>query len=189
RPRDMGAWAGHRGGGGLRGDRARSSGARLHGGDHPPGPRRLPAGDAEGGAELRARLPSPGTAARALPHSRGQGASTSSVKVPGTTLGRGWGCSAVAAGAGPRSAVTVYRRWVLWSSAIVRAPRRVGTVAITRNAAGLSSWTTVMLPSPLEAKARPVVGSNAAPSTPSPIGSVATTLPAAASEMAISRLR
>ena len=50
---------------------------------------------------------------------------TSKVKVLGTIggLGRGW--AAVGAGAVPNSAVTKYTRWVLTSSAMVRAPRWV----------------------------------------------------------------
>jgi len=55
------------------------------------------------------------------------GASTSSLNVPGTMGGRGRGMSAVGAGAGPNSAVTVYTRWLTGSSAIVRARAAVGT--------------------------------------------------------------
>ena len=84
---------------------------------------------------------------------------TSTTKLPGTMLGRGRGTSAVGAGRGPNCAVDRKTRWVLGSRASVRAPAWVGTFSTTRNESGESSWTTVSVPSPLEAKTRPVAGS------------------------------
>src|SRR5216117_32594 len=66
-------------------------------------------------------------------------------------LGRGRGRSAAGAGGGPKSAVTVNRRWLLSSSSMVRAPRFVGTFPTTVNLSGVSSCTTVSVPSPFEA--------------------------------------
>src|ERR1700761_7512328 len=69
---------------------------------------------------------------------------------------------------------------------MVRAPAWVGTFSTSENLVGESSCTTLMVPvSPLEAKAKPVAGSNRSASTPSPIGTVAITLPLAVLEMAI----
>ena len=61
---------------------------------------------------------------------------------------------------------------------MVRAPRSVGTFSATLNLSGESSCTTVSTPSPQEANASSVSGSNAVASTPSPIGSVVTSFPA-----------
>ena len=66
---------------------------------------------------------------------------------PGTTVGRGRGCSAVGAGAGPYSAVTTKTWWVLGSSSMVRAPRAVGTVSTTVYLSADSCLTTVNVPS------------------------------------------
>src|SRR5207249_4012908 len=117
------------------------------------------------------------------------GSRTSSVKGPGTMLGRGRGRSGVGGGGGQKSAVTVKMRCVCSSSAKVRAPRRVVTFATTRNWLGPSSCTTVNVPSPFEENASAVPGSNAQPSTPAPIGIVVINLPALASEIAITWLR
>src|SRR5437879_10453317 len=75
-------------------------------------------------------------------------------------LGRGRGRSGVGAGGGPKSAVTVNRRWLFSSSSMVRAPRFVGTFPTTVNLSGVSSCTTVSVPSPFEANASPVPASN-----------------------------
>src|SRR2546425_3068323 len=72
-------------------------------------------------------------------------------------------------------------RWVHSSSATVRPPRCVGTVATTLKVSGLCSRTTVSVPSPFELNASRVAGSKAAPSTPAPIGRVARTRPLSAS--------
>src|SRR2546423_6922891 len=53
------------------------------------------------------------------------------------------------------------------------------------NLLGLSSWTTVMLPSPFDVKARPVEGSKPAASTPAPTAGDAITLPVIMSTIAI----
>src|SRR5205809_6215074 len=71
---------------------------------------------------------------------------------------------------------------------MVRPPRCVGTVATTRKLSGESSCTKVIVPSPLELTAKPRLGSNAAPSTPLPIGNVTSTLPRSGSTTAINPL-
>ena len=68
---------------------------------------------------------------------------------------------------------------------MVRAPRCVWSVCTTVNFSGDSSFAIVVTPSPQEAKASCVAGSNAQPSTPAPIGTVATTLPEFVSTIAI----
>src|SRR5256884_5110237 len=64
---------------------------------------------------------------------------------------------------------------------MVRAPRRVGTDCATCAAAAALVLTRVRRPSPQEATARRLPGSNAAASTPPPIGALPSTLPDAAS--------
>src|SRR5579863_3857752 len=66
------------------------------------------------------------------------------------------------------------------SSPIVRADFFVATVAATEYLSGPSSCATVKLPSPVEANARFVSGSKPLASTPSPIGTDATTFPLSA---------
>src|SRR5690242_5646169 len=63
---------------------------------------------------------------------------------------------------------------------MVRAERLVGTFSTTENLSGESSWTTMRLQSPHEAKAYSVAGSNAEASGPWQISGVATTLPVSA---------
>ena len=99
------------------------------------------------------------------------------------------GRSGVGAGAGPKSAETVYRRWVASSSSMVRAPCLVVTLATTVYLSGESSWITVSVPSPFEAKARRLAASNRHASTPRPIGTVVTSFPARASEIPMRPLR
>jgi membrane-associated phospholipid phosphatase len=115
-----------------------------------------------------------------------QGSSTSSVNDPGMSGGRRrpvW--PGAAAGTGPIFADTVYARCDFGSSAIVRAPGIVCTVCTTRYVSGDSWCTTVIVPSPFDAKTFPVEGSNAAASTPAPIGTVVTSFPFATSDTAI----
>ena len=69
---------------------------------------------------------------------------------------------------------------------MVRAPRFVGTFPTTVNLSGVSSCTTVIVPSPFEANASAVPASNRQASTPCPIGTVVTSFPVVASEIAIS---
>src|ERR1700683_2688288 len=90
---------------------------------------------------------------------RTQGPTTRISKVPGSMDGRGWGSAAVAAGAGPNWAVTRYTLWVFSSTVMVRAPRLVAAGAATDQESGESSRSTVRVPSPQEAKARPLPGS------------------------------
>jgi hypothetical protein len=78
------------------------------------------------------------------------GSTTSTVKVPGLTVGRGRGLSAVFSGVGPNSAVGKYILCVSALTEIVLAPACVGTVASTLNVFGFSSCTTVRTPSPHE---------------------------------------
>src|SRR5437588_275860 len=67
---------------------------------------------------------------------------------------------------------------VFSSSVIVRAPRPVGMVSTTVNSVGETSRTTVSVPSaPLELNASCLPSSKAAPSTPLPIATDATTFP------------
>src|SRR5204863_502788 len=77
-----------------------------------------------------------------------QGSRTSKVNVPGTTVGRGRGCCAVAAGGGPKSAVAVNTRWVFGSSSI--SPSRFPETA---------SIAVAECASPLNVKMRLVAGS------------------------------
>src|SRR6202453_2218974 len=98
-----------------------------------------------------------------------------------TIDGRGCALSGVAAGAGPKSAVTRKTSCVLGSSAMVRACACVGTSSTTEYLAGESSCTTVSVPlPPFDANAYLVPGSNASASTPSPIAGVAITFPVSA---------
>src|ERR1700688_2170084 len=90
----------------------------------------------------------------------------SRVKVSGIIGGRGLGCSGVAAGVGPKSALTRYRLWLDVSSSMVRAPRCVVMVSTTLNLSGESSCATVTVPSPHDANAKPVAGSKRLASTP-----------------------
>jgi hypothetical protein len=106
-------------------------------------------------------------------------------KLFGTIGGRGCGCSSVGAGGSPKLALASQMRCDAGSSAIVRAPRCVSTFATTRNESGASSCTTVSVPSPFELNASIFVASNSAPSGRSPIGTVATTLPASPSDTTI----
>src|ERR1700691_6211500 len=70
---------------------------------------------------------------------------------------------------------------VLGSSAMVRAPFSVLTFSTTVYLSGESSWITVSTPScPQEFNTYFVSGSNQVASTPSPIGTVVTTLPVSA---------
>ena len=68
---------------------------------------------------------------------------------------------------------------------LVRADRLVGTFSTITNLSGESSWTTVSVPSPLDANAEFVAGSNPLASTPSPITGVAITFPVSALTTAI----
>jgi hypothetical protein len=63
-----------------------------------------------------------------LPVHRGHRLISRTTKLPGTRLGRGCGWSAVAAGRGPKSPVTTKIFPEASSSAMVRAPRFVGSV-------------------------------------------------------------
>ena len=76
------------------------------------------------------------------------------------------------------------------SPSIERSPGVVIVTAFstTENLSGEFSCTTVSTPSPHEANARPLSGSNAVPSTPSPMGSVVISLPLSAFTTAISLL-
>src|SRR5580704_6370196 len=85
---------------------------------------------------------------------------TSTTKLSGRIDRRGCGLSAVGAGGGPNFAVTTKMLCVFASSARVRAPCCVGTFSATLNFSGDSSFTTVKTPSPHEANAKPVSGSN-----------------------------
>src|SRR5438094_10348709 len=71
---------------------------------------------------------------------------------------------------------------------MVRAPRRVGTDCATCAAAAALVLTTVRTPSPQEANARRLPGSNAPASTPPPIGALPSSLPDAASITAMTLL-
>src|SRR5256885_7077886 len=71
---------------------------------------------------------------------------------------------------------------------MVRAPRRVGTDCTTCAAPVALVLTTVRTPSPQEANARRLPGSNPAASTPPPIGALPSTLPDAASITAMTLL-
>src|SRR5204862_5143537 len=83
-----------------------------------------------------------------------------------------------ASGGGPNFAVGMYTACVFSSSVIVRAPRAVGTVSMTSYLSGFTSCTTVTVPSaPFELNAFCLRSSNAAPSTPLPIFTDATTFP------------
>src|SRR5262245_10249445 len=105
------------------------------------------------------------------------GSSTRISNVPGSMGGRGRGRSAVGGGGSPNWAVAVKMRCVFGSSAMVRAPRWVWTGSSGRYLSGASSWYTASVPSPHEANTIWVAGSNAAASTPLPIGSMVTIAP------------
>src|SRR5258705_8796952 len=60
---------------------------------------------------------------------------------------------------------------------MVRAPRWVGTVSTTVYLSGVSSCTTVMLPSPFDVNASWVAGSNPLASTPAPTAGGGENLP------------
>src|SRR5207244_9066793 len=100
-------------------------------------------------------------------------------------LGRAGNAPGEGEGAGSNFADGKYIRWVLGSSAIVRAPRSVFKVWITVNLSGASSLAIVVVPSPHDAKASWLASSNAQPSTPAPIGTLATTLPVSVSSITI----
>src|SRR5207248_10735951 len=76
-------------------------------------------------------------------------------------------------------------RSVFTFTAIVLAQICVGTVSTTVNLSGVSSWTTVIDPSPFDVKAKPVPASKPAASTPSPTAGLAMTLPVRISTTAI----
>src|SRR5439155_10147450 len=100
-------------------------------------------------------------------------------------LGRAGDTPGEGEGAGSNFADGKYIRWVLGSSAIVRAPRSVFKVWITVNFPGATSLAIVVVPSPQVANASCVVSSNAQPSTPAPIGTVSTTFPLSVSSITI----
>src|SRR5437867_188862 len=93
-------------------------------------------------------------------------------------LGRAGDIPGEGEGAGSNFADGKYIRWVLGSSAIVREPRSVFKVWITVNFSGVTSLAIVVVPSPQEANASCLASSNAQPSTPAPIGTVAETVAA-----------
>src|SRR6202795_963508 len=103
-------------------------------------------------------------------------------------FGNGWGrprgFSGLGFGAGPRSAVTVSSCPVEASNVMVRAPFLVGTFSISAYFPSRSP-TKLILPSPFEVTASLAVGSKANPSLPSPVGTVAISLPVFASTIAI----
>src|SRR3984893_14218391 len=102
----------------------------------------------------------------------------------GKGIGRPRGFSGLGFGAGPRSAVTVSICPVEASNVIVRAPFFVGTFSIS--AYFPSRWPTkLILPSPFEVTASLDRGSTANTSLPSPVGTVAISLPVFASTIAI----
>src|SRR5207247_410468 len=103
---------------------------------------------------------------------------------------KGAAVRALAGGAGgpANCAAPGSARSVCAASAMVRPPRCVGTVATPRKLSGESSCTNVIVPSPLALTAKPRLGSNAAPSTPLPIGNVTSTLPRSGSTTAINPL-
>ena len=82
---------------------------------------------------------------------------------------------------GANSAAATYSRCVFGSSVIVRERFGVARVCTTVSSSFPSGRATVSVPSPFDAKARPVPGSKAAPSAPAPIGALASTLPVTAS--------
>src|SRR5471032_2957274 len=100
---------------------------------------------------------------------------TSTWKLSGTTGGRPFFWPSLASGAGPYSAASRYTLCVFSSTAMVRAPRSVGTLS-TASYLPLTSLTMVSVPSPLELKARPGPGSKPPPSVPEPMAGVAITL-------------
>src|SRR5271169_477112 len=75
--------------------------------------------------------------------------------------------------------------WLDSSRVMVRAPRCVGMDSTSENLPGASSCATVSVPSPHEANANPVPGSNRLASTPVPMGTVPTTFPVLPSTNAI----
>src|SRR6266478_600745 len=84
---------------------------------------------------------------------------------------------------GSKSAAGRKMLWVFRSRPMVRADFFVGTFSTTVYLSGESSWMTVRLPSPQEAKKEFELGSNAAASGPSQMAGLATTLPESASMM------
>ena len=89
----------------------------------------------------------------------------------GIILGRAGDTPGEGEGAVSNFADGKYIRWVLGSSAMVRAPRSVFKVWITVNFVGAISLAIVVVPSPQDANASCLASSNAQPSTPAPIGS------------------
>src|SRR5205814_7493265 len=106
----------------------------------------------------------------------GYGATSITSNVSGRIDGRGRGRSGVGAGGGPNCAVGTNTSPVFSSTAIVRAPRAVGTVSEMLYSLGETSCTTVIVPSaPFDENAFCFFSSNAAPSTPLPMATDATT--------------
>ena len=99
-------------------------------------------------------------------------------------------CGGRRGGGGPKSAVTRKMRCVRGSSAMVRAPRCVGTdLHHLGRARRRRSRTTVSTPFAARGEGEPCVpGSKAAASTPAPIGALPSTRPEAASTTVITLL-
>src|SRR5262249_27689538 len=100
-------------------------------------------------------------------------------------LGRAGDVPGDGEGAGANWAVGKYIRCVRGSSAMVRAPRSVSKTWTTDNLLGVSSLAIVVVPSPHDANASCIESSNAQPSTPAPIGTVAITFPLSVSSIVI----